>query len=67
MSLFLKKLVALQFAQVKSSLEDAEKAGNVRKAFVACDFLAGGLSLATCLRLTRPQDIKHWKEYTTAN
>ena len=56
----------LWLAQVKNSLEDAKKAGNNRKAFVACYFLAGGLSLATCLRLIRPKDIQHWKEYITA-
>ena len=56
----------LWFDQVKGQLENAEKSGDTRKAFMFCAFLTGGLSLAIGVHLIRPQDIQHWKEYATA-
>lgn len=56
----------LWFDQVKDQLENAEKTGDTRKAFMFCTFLVGGLSLAVGLRLIRPKDIKRWEEYATA-
>lgn len=52
--------------QMKRYLEDAEKNGNMRTAYVACAQLTGGLALAASLRLMRPKDIQHWEEYMKA-
>lgn len=55
--------VLLWLAQMRRYLEDAEKTGDIRKAYVACAQLTGGLALAASLRLIRPKDIGRWEEY----
>lgn len=52
--------------QMRSYLEDAEKAGDMRRALIACAQLSGGLAFAASLRLMRPKDIQHWEEYMKA-
>lgn len=51
---------------MKNYLEDAERTGDTRKAYVACAQLSGGLAFAASLRLMRPKDIQHWEEYMKA-
>lgn len=56
----------LWFNQMKNYLEDAERTGDTRKAYVACAQLSGGLALAASVRLIRPKDIRYWEEYMIA-
>lgn len=60
---FVRDYALLWLDQMKHYLEDAEKIGNMRIAYVACAQLTGGLALAASLRLMRPKDIQHWEEY----
>ena len=56
----------LWFNQMKNYLEDAERTGDTRRAYVACAQLTGGLALAVSLRLIRPKDIQYWEKYMEA-
>ncbi|WP_295764759.1 hypothetical protein [uncultured Oscillibacter sp.] len=52
--------------QMSTYLEDARSSGDMRKAYVACAQLAGGLAFASSLYLVSPLTLKYWEGYITA-